>query len=100
TAAPGEPGFPASIAAVPLPAFPPGAVAPLRSLYLRPGRAAYYNQFFPTSALLGYPDALRNPYNEQWTLGLERQLVPAWILSADYVGSHTLRIIRPLDVDP
>ena len=100
TAAPGEPGFPASVADVPLPAFPLGAVAPLRSLYLRPGRAAYYNQFFPTSTLLGYPDALRNPWNEQWTLGLERQLVPAWILSADYVGSHTLRIVRPLDVDP
>ncbi len=44
TAAPGEPGFPASVADVPLPAFPTGAVAPLRSLYLRPGRAAYYNQ--------------------------------------------------------
>jgi hypothetical protein len=83
-----------------LPAFPAGAVAPLRSLYLRPGRASYYNQFFPTSTLLGYPDALRNPYNEQWTLGVERQLAPTWVLGADYVGSHTLGILRPLDVDP
>ena len=100
TAAPGQPGFPASVSDVPLPAFPPGAVAPLRSLYLRPGRAADYNQFFPTSTLLGYPGALRNPYNEQWTLGVERQLAPDWVLSADYVGSHTLAIVRPLDVDP
>jgi hypothetical protein len=99
TAAPGQAGFPASVADVPLPAFPPGAVAPLRSLYLRPGRASYYNQFFPTGTLVGYPDALKNPYNEQWTLSLERQLAQAWVLSVDYVGSHTLKIVRPLDVD-
>ena len=100
TAAPGEAGFPTSVADVPLPSFPTGAVAPLRSLYLRPGRASYYNQFFPTSTLIGYPDALQNPYNEQWTVGVERQLAPRWVLSADYVGSHTLRNVRPLDVDP
>ncbi|MGC2162522.1 MAG: carboxypeptidase regulatory-like domain-containing protein [Silvibacterium sp.] len=99
TAAPGQAGFPASVADVPFPAFPPGAVAPLRSLYLRPGRASYYNQFFPTNTLVGYPDALKNPYNEQWTLGVERQLAPMWVLSADYLGSHTLKIVRPLDVD-
>ena len=99
TAAPGQPGFPTSVSDVPLPAFPPGAVAPLRSLYLRPGRAAYYNQFFPTSTLVGYPDALLNPYNEQWTLGVEQEVAAGWVLSTDYVGSHTLRIVRPLDVD-
>jgi len=99
TAAPGQPGFPTSVSDVPLPAFPAGATAPLRSLYLRPGRASYYDQFFPTSTLLHYPDALRNPYNEQWTLGAERQLAPAWLLSADYVASHTVKIVRPLDVD-
>lgn len=99
TAAPGQAGFPTSVSAVPLPAFPPGAVAPLRSLYLRPGRASYYNQFFPTSALVHYPGALLNPYNEQWTLGVERQLASTWVLSTDYVGSHTVKIVRPLDVD-
>ncbi|HEY1808787.1 MAG TPA: TonB-dependent receptor [Acidobacteriaceae bacterium] len=100
TAAPGQPGFPASVSDVPLPTFPAGAVAPLRSLYLRPGRAVYYNQFFPATALVGYPDALLNPYNEQWTLGVEQQMAPGWVLGMDYVGSHTLRIVRPLDVDP
>ena len=100
TAQAGQVGFPTSVSAVPLPAFPPGAVAPLRSLYIRPGRASYYNQFFPTSDLLGYPDALTNPYNEQWTLGLEQQLASTWVLATDYVGSHTLGIQRPLDVDP
>jgi hypothetical protein len=99
TAAPGQAGFPASVAGVPLPAFPSNAVAPLRSLYLRPGRASYYNQFFDTGTLVGYPDALRNPYNGQWMLGLEQQLARTWVLSTDYLGSHTVKIVRPLDVD-
>ena len=99
TAAPGQAGFPATVADVPLPAFPPGAAVPLRSLYLRPGRASYYNQFFPTSTLVGYPDALKNPYNEQWGLAVEQQLASTWVLSADYLGSHTVKIVRPLDVD-
>lgn len=100
TAAPGQIGFPASVAAVPLPAFPAGAQIPLRSLYLRPGDAAYYNQFFPVNTLIGYQNALLNPYSEQWSIGVERRLRPNWVLSVDYVGSHTLRINRPLDVDP
>jgi hypothetical protein len=100
TASPGQIGFPASVAAVPLPAFPAGAQAPVRSLYLRPGDASYYNQFFPTSTLIGYPEKLLSPYSEQWSLGVERRLAADWVLSVDYVGSHTLRINRPLDVDP
>jgi len=100
TAAPGQIGFPTSIAAAPLPAFPAGAQAPLRSLYIRPGDASYYNQFFPTSTLIGYPNALRNPYSDQWTVGIERRIAPDWVLSVDYVGSHTTRINRPRDVDP
>lgn len=99
TAAPGQIGFPTSVADVPLPAFPAGAAQPLRSLYIRPGRASYYNQFFPASALAGYPDALKNPYSEQWTLGAERQLAAAWVLSVDYLGTHTIKIQRPLDMD-
>ncbi len=30
---------------------------------------------------------------------MERRLAPSWVLRVDYVGSHTLRINRPLDVD-
>ena len=99
TAGPGQIGFPTSVAAVPLPAFPAGAQQPLRSLYLRPGDASYYNQFFPTNTLIGYPNALQNPYTEQWSIGVERRLAPNWVLSVDYVGSHTVKINRPLDVD-
>src|SRR5207248_1213231 len=100
TAGPGQIGFPTSVAAVPLPAFPAGATPPVRSLYIRPGRRSFYDQFFPTSALKGYPDALLNPYSEQWTFGIERQLGRGWVLAGDYLGSHTVHVVRPLDVDP
>jgi hypothetical protein len=99
-ASPGQVGFPTSVAAVPIPAFPAGAQAPVRSLYIRPGQASYLNQFFPTNTLAGYQKQLLNPYSEQWTLGVERRLAGTWVLAVDYVGSHTLRINRPLDVDP
>ena len=100
TAGPGQVGFPTSVSDVPLPAFPPGAVAPVRTLYIRPGRAAYYNQFFPVDQLIGYQNELLNPYSQQWTLGVEHRLAPNWVLSVDYVGSHTIHVVRPLDVDP
>ncbi len=90
TAAPGQIGFPTSVAAAPLPAFPAGAQAPLRSLYLRPGDASYYNQFFPTNTLIGYPSELLNPISKQWTIGIEHASSQGWVLSVDYVGSHTL----------
>jgi hypothetical protein len=99
TASAGQIGFPSSIGAAPLPAFPPGAVVPLRSLYVRPGDSANLDQYFPTSQLIGYQNQLLNPYSEQWTFGIERRLAQNWVLSLDYVGSHTLRINRPLDVN-
>ena len=98
TAAPGQIGFPASVAA-PLPAFPAGAQAPVRSFYVRPGDVAYLNPFFPASTLPGYPDRLLNPYSEQWSFGVERRIGTDWVLSVDYIGSHTLLIDRPLDDD-
>jgi Carboxypeptidase regulatory-like domain/TonB dependent receptor len=100
TATPGQVGFPTSVASAPLPAFPAGAPVPLRSLYVRPGNSSYLDQFFPTNTLIGYQNALLNPYSEQWTFGIERQIAPKWVLSVDYVGSHTIKINRPLDVDP
>lgn len=99
TAGPGQLGFPASVSDVPLAAFPAGAVPPVRSLYIRPGQAAYLNQFFPASTLKNYPSQLLNPYSEQWTFGVQHEIRPDWVLSVDYLGAHTLRINRPLDVD-
>jgi hypothetical protein len=99
TATPGQIGFPTSVSAAPLLAFPAGATVPLRSLYVRPGTSAYLDQFFPTSTLAGYQSGLYNPYSQQWTFGLERRVGKGWVGRADYIGSHTLRIVRPLDVD-
>jgi hypothetical protein len=99
TAAPGQVGFPASVSAAPLPSFPAGAQVPLRNLYIRPGRAGYYNHFFPTSTLKGYPSGLRSPYTSQWILGLQQQVYHHWVLSLDYVGSRTRHNVRPLDLD-
>jgi hypothetical protein len=100
TATPGQVGFPASVSAAPLPAFPASAVTPLRSLYVRPGQAAYLNQFFPVSTLIGYQNALLNPRANQWNFGIQRRVAREWVLSVDYVGSHTSRINRPRDVNP
>ncbi len=100
TASSGQIGFPPSVSAAPLPAFPVGAAIPLRNLYIRPGQSRALDQFFPTSILSGYPDRLLNPYSQQWTFGIERRLRRDWVIAVDYVGAHTLRINRPLNVNP
>jgi outer membrane receptor protein involved in Fe transport len=97
TAAPGQLGFPTSFA--PLPAFPAGAVLPPRDIVIRPGRAAFYSQFFDVSKLRGYPDKLLNPYTQQATIGIERELPYKFILKVDYVYAHTLKIDRTLDLN-
>lgn len=97
SATPGQLGFPTSFA--PIRAFPAGAVLPARDIIIRPGRASYYNQFFDVSRLRGYPDKLLNPYTQQATLGMERELWRGWVLSADYVYAHTIGIDRNLDLN-
>jgi hypothetical protein len=34
----------------------------------------------------------RNPYSQQWTLGIQRELAPNLLLDVAYVGSHALRL--------
>ncbi len=99
TASAGQVGFPSSITAAPLPAFPTGAIAPVRSIYVRPGDASFVNQFLPVSTLNGYQNGLYSPYSEQWSFGVQQKVAAGWILSMDYIGSHTLKINRPLDLD-
>ncbi|MGI8469461.1 MAG: TonB-dependent receptor [Pyrinomonadaceae bacterium] len=97
TAAPGQFGFPTSLNA--LPAFPAGANLPARDIVIRPGRAGYYNQFFDTSKLRGYPDKLLNPITQQATIGIERDLSNNFFLKIDYVRAHTSKIDRLLDLN-
>src|SRR5207302_2236883 len=62
-------------------------------------RAAFYRQFFDVTKLKGYPGKLLNPYTQQGSVGIERGLAPNWILSADFVWQHTIRINRTLDLN-
>lgn len=99
TATPGQPGFPTSIASAPLTGLASGVYVPARTLYIRPGNSKYLDSFFPTSTLVNYPGALLNPYSEQYTFGVEQKLATRMILDIDYVGTHLVHGIRPLDVD-
>ena len=99
TATPGQPGFPTSFGAAPLSSLASGVSVPGRTLYIRPGNSAYLDQFFPTSTLVNYPGKLLNPYSEQYDFGVEQRLTSRTVLDVDYVGTHQVHGIRPLDVD-
>lgn len=96
TANSGQPGFPTSL--TPFASFPLGAI-PARNIVIRPGRAAFYNQFFDVSRLRGYPAKLLSPYTQQAVFGFERELPGKWIISADWVYAHTIKIDRLLDMN-
>jgi hypothetical protein len=97
TATPGQTGFPTSLA--PLPAFPAGAVLPARDITVKVGQRAFLRQFFNVDALRFYPDKLLNPYTQQWNLGVQHQLAANTVLSVDYLGQHTIKIERPVDLN-
>ena len=94
---PGQFGFPTSFNA--LPTFPAGARMPARNIVIRPGRADFYSQFFDVSKLRNYPDKLLNPYTNQATIGVERDLGRNYFVKVDYVYSHTADIDRSLDLN-
>jgi hypothetical protein len=97
TVRPGQAGFPTSFS--PITNFPSGTVFPARDITVRPGQCDQLNQILNVSALHFCPDALLNPYTQQWTLGLEHQFASKWVLSVDYIGLHTIRIERPVDLN-
>ena len=41
----------------------------------------------------------QNPYTQQWNLGFEHDLGNDWLLSLDYIGSHTIHIEQPVDLN-
>jgi outer membrane receptor protein involved in Fe transport len=97
SAVPGGLGFPTTLA--PLPAFPAGATLPARDITVKVGQRTYLNQFFDVSKLRFYPDKLLNPYTQQWNLGVQHQLATNTVLSVDYLGQHTIKIERPVDLN-
>ncbi len=97
TVAPGGYGFPTSFA--PISGFPPGVALPARDITILAGQCNYLNQFLPISSLHFCPNTFYNPYTQQWNLGIEHDFGHGWLFSMDYIGSHTIHIEQPVDLN-
>lgn len=97
TVAPGGTGFPTSFAAIS--AFPPGVALPARDITILAGQCNYLNQFLNVSQLRFCPNEFYNPYTQQWNLGIEHDFGKGWLFSMDYIGSHTIHIEQPVDMN-
>ena len=97
TVAPGGTGFPTSFA--PISGFPPGVALPARDITILAGQCNYLNQFLPVSQLRFCPNTFYNPYTQQWNLGIEHDFGKGWLLAMDYIGSHTIHIEQPVDLN-
>jgi hypothetical protein len=96
TAVPGGLGFPTSFAPI---SFPAGAVLPARNITVLAGQCNYLNEFLPVDQLHFCSNEFKNPYTQQWNLGLEHELGAGWLFSMDYIGSHTIHIEQPVDLN-
>jgi outer membrane receptor protein involved in Fe transport len=97
TVQPGQFGFPTTFS--PITNIPPGTVLPARDVQILAGQCNYLNQFLPISQLHFCPNKLLNPYTQQWNFGIEQQLSKDWVLTMDYIGSHTIHINQPIDLN-
>lgn len=73
--APGFPVFPATLTAPPA-----GIDAGRRDIFIR-------------------PDSVLNPYNLQYSIGLQQLLANDWVLTVDAMHSHTLKMMRARDLN-
>jgi hypothetical protein len=96
TAVPGQLGFPTTFAPI---NFPAGTVLPARNITILAGQCNYLNQFLPVDQLHFCDNNFQNPYTQQWNLGFEHDIGQGWILSLDYIGSHTIHIEQPYDLN-
>jgi Carboxypeptidase regulatory-like domain/TonB dependent receptor-like, beta-barrel len=97
TVSPGGTGFPTSFA--PISGFPPGVALPARDITILAGQCDYLNGFLPVSQLRFCPNTFYNPYTQQWNLGIEHDFGKGWLFSMDYIGSHTIHIEQPVDMN-
>jgi outer membrane receptor protein involved in Fe transport len=97
TVQPGQFGFPTTFN--PITSIPPGTVLPARDIQILAGQCNYLNQFLPVSQLRFCPNKLLNPYTQQWDIGIEQQFARSWVFSMDYIGSHTIHIDQPIDLN-
>ena len=96
SAVPGGLGFPTSFAPI---TFPPGVVLPARNITVMAGQCNYLNQFLPVDQLRFCSNNFQNPYTQQWNLGFEHDLGGGWLFAMDYIGSHTIHIEQPVDLN-
>jgi hypothetical protein len=109
-ATPGQTGFPTCLTGACLPLnFDPNTLPlsqrPARNVTLRAGqRAEYEAQFaaygidFSKIASL-YPDALVSPKSQVTSIGVERELTPTLVVSADYVHQHWSDLDTTVDLN-
>ncbi len=110
TASPGQTGFPTCLtgSCLPLnfdPLTLPASQRPARNITLRAGdRAKYEAQFaqygldFSKIASL-YPDALKNPKSQVFSIGIEREVATGLFVGGDYVHQHWGDLDRTVDIN-
>ena len=56
--------------------------------------------FPPNGTYVSFPFDMREPYNDQWNLSLQRQLGTAWVVSANYLSSRGHRLLLGDQLNP
>jgi len=109
TAVPGQLGFPTCLTGPCLPlsfdprTLPPSQL-PARDIVIQAGRADFYRDQFRSyglnfDLLPNYPDELRNPRSQVFSIGAEREVAKGLFLAADYVHQHLGDIDRTVDLN-
>jgi hypothetical protein len=109
TAVPGQFGFPTCLdePCVPLSFDPrtlPPSQLPARDVVIQAGRADFYRSQFSSyglnfDLLPNYPEELRNPRSQVFSIGAERELAKGLFLAADYVHQQLDDIDRTVDLN-
>src|SRR5262245_13878099 len=102
TANPGQAGFPTCLTCTPVTinVNTTKAALPARTISIRPGMATFYSQFFTIAQLSKYSNAtFENPRSQVGSIGVEREVMPRLLVSADYVTQHWTGIDRWTDLN-
>jgi len=109
TAVPGQFGFPTCLTGSCLPlSFDPKTLAPsqlpARDITIRAGLRSFYEQQFAKfglnfDKLPNYPDELKNPRSQVFSIGAERELFKGFFIGGDYVHQHWDNLDRSVDLN-
>jgi hypothetical protein len=53
----------------------------------------------PAAAVFTIDPGLRTPYVQQWTVGVQREILPDTVLEVRYVGNHGIKLGRAVDLN-